>query len=163
MSDFSSVTVSHQFPLLLWRGQDARYYQTTDFPEDPGHGCIGGTIEQDGLFVRTDSGLPRWNPELNGWAYFIGVGTRADFAARFVDGRVAEMRSSEDVFDTDIGSSLPPAYASPNKWLPAAVEMTMKTTASSDWQLVTENPDLPHIDGVAKFVKGELFGCSEDP
>ncbi|MYM92398.1 hypothetical protein [Duganella vulcania] len=121
MSDYSSVSIAIEFPLPPGRGHDAQYFQTTDLPDDPNYGsCIGGTIEKDGLFVRTDSGMRRWNPELSGWAYFIGVGVQADFAARFARGRVVEVRGSDDILESDIGNSLSPAYASPNSWLSAA-------------------------------------------
>lgn len=118
MSDFSSVNVSNEFPLPAGCGHDASYFQTTDFPDDPSYGaCISGTIESDGFFVRTDSGVRRWNPELNGWVYFISVDVKADFVARFENGRVTEVMDCSDVLESDIGASLSSADRSPNTWV----------------------------------------------
>jgi hypothetical protein len=118
MSDFSSITVSNEFPLPDLRGHNAGYFQTRDLPEDPGQvAYIGGVIESDGLFVRTDTGIRQWNAELSGWAYFTSVGVKADFAARFDKGRVAEVKDSREVFESDIGYVLPSADGSPNNWI----------------------------------------------
>ena len=118
MSDFSSIGISPDFKLLPTTAKHAGYFQCKDLPDDPAYGaCIGGEIEVNGQFVRTDSGVRRVNPNLSGW-----IGLRAAFAnvelvARLEAGKVVEMRESEgdEIHDH---SPLRGAYWSPNTWQP---------------------------------------------
>jgi len=115
---FSSVTVSKEFILPVKCGHDARKFQTKDLPKDPRREtCIDGDIETDGLFVRSDNGIRRWNPELTGWVYFSSVGVKADFVARFENGRIVEVMEGDPVLDMDIGYSLQSADSSPDNWI----------------------------------------------
>ena len=74
MSDFSSIDISPDFALLPADAKHAGYFQCKDLPDDPAYGaCIGGEVEADGRFVRTDSGVRQLNPNLNGWIGLRGA------------------------------------------------------------------------------------------
>lgn len=116
MSDFSSIDISPEFELLPAKGRHASYFQCKDLPDDPAYGaCIGGEVEADGRFVRTDSGVRRFNPDLNGWIGLTAVFADVELIARLEAGKVVEMRETkgEQIHD---GSPLRGAYWSPNNW-----------------------------------------------
>lgn len=142
MGDFSSVTVSKAFSLPSECGHDARDFQTKDLPKDPKRvACIDGVIEANGMFVRNDYGIRYWNPELTGWAYFTCVGVKADFVARFENGRIVEVMEGDPVLDMDIGYSLQSAASSPNNWILINDEKVMSEN------LVEKNHFFVQIDG----------------
>ena len=118
MSDFSSIDISPDFALLPTKARHANYFQSKDLPDDPAYGaCIGGEVEADGRFVRTDCGIRRFNPDLNGWIGLRAALTGVELIARLEAGKVVEMREAdgEEIHDH---SPLRGAYWSPNTWQP---------------------------------------------
>lgn len=116
MSDFSSINIPPDFALLPAKARNAGYFQSKDLPDDPAYGaCIGGEVEADGQFVRTDSNVRRINPNLNGWIGLTGVFAKVDLIARLEAGKIVEMREAkgEKIHDH---SPLRGAYWSPNTW-----------------------------------------------
>lgn len=114
MSDFSSIHVSREFPLLPLGARTERYFQCKDMPDDDQYtACVDGTVQADGLFVREDVRGRFWNPDLSGWVDMLGAATGFRFQCRYEKGRVVEVREGEEMmniaFDPEIRGDWSPA------------------------------------------------------